>query len=137
MPGPTPESLAKSGSEGAEQTALFCWAALPEQQQKYPELKFMFHVPNGGGRSKSEAGKFKAQGVKPGVPDIFLPISRGGFHGLWIEMKFGLNKTSNDQNLFLNFLTIQGYAVNVCYSWQEAVKTIEAYFALMPIGNFN
>jgi|SRR5208283_1886481 len=133
MPGPTPESLAKSGSEGAEQTALFCWAALPEQQQRHPELRFMFHIPNGGSRDKREAGAFKAQGVKPGVPDICLPISRGGFHGLWIEMKFGANTTSPEQNSFLNFLTIQGHAVSVCYSWEEAVHSIERYFGLMPM----
>ena len=132
MTGPTPESLAKSGSEGAEQTALFCWAALPEQQERYPELKFMFHIPNGGSRDKREAGAFKAQGVKPGVPDICLPISRGGFHGLWVEMKYGTNTTSPEQNSFLNFLTIQGHAVSVCYSWIEAVHAIERYFALRP-----
>lgn len=130
MSAPTPESLAKSGSEGAEQTALFCWAALPEQQQKYPELKFMFHIPNGGSRDKREAGAFKAQGVKPGVPDVFLPIERGGYHGLWIEMKYGTNVTSDEQNQYLNFLTVQGYAASVCYSWQEAARNIEAYFRM-------
>ena len=130
MTGPTPESLAKSGSEGAEQTALLCWAALPEQQKRFPELKFMFHIPNGGSRDKREAGQFKAQGVKPGVPDIFLPVQRGGYYGLWIEMKYGDNTLSEKQIEFFSFLGKEGYAASVCYSWQEAVQKIETYFLL-------
>src|SRR6266576_1994743 len=67
----TPEQLALSGSENAEQTALFCWAGL--NQIKYPPLKWMFAVPNGGFRFKREAGRLKAGGVKAGVPDVVLP----------------------------------------------------------------
>jgi hypothetical protein len=130
LTGPTPESLAKSGSESAEQTALFCWAALPEQQLKYPELKFMFHIPNGGTRDKREAGAFKAQGVKAGVPDICLPVARGGFHGLWIEMKYGDNVPSDKQLDFIKFLRNQNHAVTVCYSWEQAVLSIESYLGL-------
>ena len=130
MTAPTPESLAKSGSESAEQTALFCWAALPETQSLYPELKFMFHIPNGGSRDKREAGRFKAQGVKPGVPDIFLPVPRNGWHGLWIEMKVGNNKESQQQKDYHAFLSSKHYAVSVCYSWQEAVENITFYLRL-------
>jgi hypothetical protein len=127
MSAPTPESLAKSGSEGAEQTALFCWAALPEQRQRYPELRWMFHIPNGGTRDKREAGQFKAQGVKPGVPDVFLPVKRGGYAGLWIEMKYGDNKPSDLQIEYMSYLHYAGYCVWVCYSWQEAAQRIMAY----------
>ena len=128
--GPTPESLANSGSEAAEQTALFCWAALPEQQQRWPELRWMFHIPNGGTRDKREAGSFKAQGVKPGVPDIFLPIRRGQFGGLWIEMKFGKNTISDEQQAYLQFLPSQFFATCVCYSWQYAAQCVRRYLEL-------
>jgi len=37
-----------------------------------PDHAVWFHCPNGGGRSKAEAGAFKAQGVKAGVPDILI-----------------------------------------------------------------
>jgi hypothetical protein len=30
------------------------------------------HVPNGGRRSKAEAGAFKAMGVRAGVPDLLI-----------------------------------------------------------------
>ena len=84
---PTPESLAKAGSEHAEQTALFCWAALPEVRAEYPVLELMFAIPNGGERNKIVAGNLKAEGVKAGVLDIFLPVPSKGWHGLFIEMK--------------------------------------------------
>ena len=127
---PTPDQLAKAGTEAAHQTALFCWAALPSQKEKYPELEMMFHIPNGGTRNKIEAGHLKAQGVKAGVPDICLPVPRGRFHGLWIEMKLGNNKPSDHQERWMNKLWIQGYYVQVCYSWMQAVQNLVYYLEL-------
>lgn len=37
-----------------------------------PKRWIVFHVPNGGGRSKAEAGIFKAMGVLAGMPDLFV-----------------------------------------------------------------
>lgn len=127
---PTPEQLASAGTEAAHQTALFCWAVLPEQQEKYPELKLMFHIPNGGTRNKAEAGRLKAQGVKPGVPDIFLPVPKGQYAGLFIEMKIGKNKTSYKQNEYLDQLTLQYYRCEIAYSWIDAKESIVLYLQL-------
>ncbi len=124
---PTPEQLAKSGTEAAHQTALFCWAALPEAIKAYPLLKLLFHIPNGGTRNKVEAGHLKAQGVKAGVLDLFLPVSKGRYHGLWIELKVGKNKTSPEQDQWIADLNEQGYAVSVCYSWVEASEHLKFY----------
>lgn len=43
-----------------------------------PKPWLVFHVPNGGGRSKAEAGVFKALGVLAGMPDLIVlgPASR-------------------------------------------------------------
>ena len=71
--------------EGQEQATLMSWAGM--QSCVYPELGLLFHIPNGGSRSKAEAGRFKAEGVKAGVPDLFLPVPRGEYHGLFIELK--------------------------------------------------
>lgn len=59
-------------TEDVEQMCLFRWA--DAQSGKYPELSLMYHVPNGGKRGKAEAARFRAMGVKSGVPDIFLPV---------------------------------------------------------------
>ena len=83
-------------TESVEQQCLFRWAAF--QSGRFPELALLYHVPNGGSRKKAEAGRFRAEGVKAGVPDLCLPVARGGFHGLYIEPKRQKgSKTSDDQ----------------------------------------
>lgn len=54
-------------SEHAESVQLMQLVRLHEN--KHPELRWLFAVPNGGHRNKVAASKLKAEGVKPGVPD--------------------------------------------------------------------
>ena len=72
-------------TEDAEQMMLMSWVTLMSSSR--PELRLLFHIPNGGSRHKAEAGRFRAMGVKAGVPDLCLPVPRGGKHGLFVEMK--------------------------------------------------
>ena len=116
---------ARVATEHAEQCALFRWAEM--QQRRRPELPLLFAIPNGGLRSKATAGKLKAEGVKAGVPDLFLPVARGEYHGLFIEMKAGRNKPTPPQVQWHMRLSQQGYRVAVCYSWEAARDVIEAY----------
>lgn len=111
--------------EDNEQIFLFQWATL--QSCKYPELELLFHIPNGGKRNAREAARFKRMGVKPGVPDLFLPVPRGEYHGLWIEMKSSKGKTSKNQKDMLEKLNKQGYKAVVCFGWEEAAETIKRY----------
>ncbi len=113
------------GSEEQEQRALFDWISLAQRQR--PELRMLFAVPNGGDRHKAVAAKLKAGGVRRGVPDLHLAVARNGFHGLWIEMKVGKNKPTPDQNWWISRLLEEGYSARVCYGWEEAKRTIEAY----------
>lgn len=112
-------------SESQEQINLFQWANL--QFCKIPELKLLFHIPNGGKRNIVTARRLKAEGVKAGVPDLFLPVPRGGFHGLFIEMKAGKNKTTEKQDVWIADLKQQGYKVVVCYGCEEAITEIKKY----------
>ncbi len=113
-------------TEDTEQAHIFAWAAWASG--KYPELNLMHHIPNGGKRSKSEAARFKAQGVKAGVPDIFLPCARGGYHGLYIELKRTKGgKLSAAQKEWIDALRGQGYKVIVCYGFDEAREVIISY----------
>lgn len=117
----TPEQIGKGKSEHAQQAALFCWAA------QYPELKWMFAIPNGGTRDRITAGKLKAEGVKAGVADIFLPVGRCDCYGLWIEMKNDKGKPSDKQIDFRKAMIGNHYGHVVCYSWQEASNIIIDY----------
>ena len=112
--------------EAQEQTWLMQWARYAAI--KWPELDLLYHCPNGGGRSKVEAARLKAQGVKPGVPDLCLPVSRGGYHGLYIELKRQKHGTlSLEQKEWIERLIVQGYRVEVCHGFQEAADVIEDY----------
>lgn len=108
-------------SEADEQSILFEWASY------LPELEFMYTVPNGGSRHPAEARNLKRQGVKSGVPDVCLPLPKGIYHGLYIEMKVGRNKTSAAQDKWLEHLKEVGYATAVCYGFEEAQKVILGY----------
>ncbi len=112
-------------SEHEEQVNLFAWAKYMENQ--IPELKSIFHIPNGGHRHKAVAAKMKAEGVKAGVPDIFLACPRDGYHGLFIEMKAGKNRTTKNQNEWIQRLLGAGYMVVVCYGWEAAKQEILDY----------
>ena len=114
-------------SESQEQKALFQWAGLA--QQKYSELKLLHHVPNGGLRDARTAVNLKREGVKRGVPDISLPVARGKYHGLFIEMKVGNNKLTKEQQQWFKALEEEGYATQVCYGWLEAREVIEKYLS--------
>ena len=112
-------------TEAQEQMTLFSWAAM--QSGKYPELNLLYHVPNGGSRHKAEAGRLRAEGVKAGVPDLCLPVARGQYHGLYIELKAGENTTTKKQKEWLEYLRQQGYYTAICYGWQPAAQLIEQY----------
>lgn len=111
--------------EGGAQEALFSWCDI--QRGKYQELRLLYHVPNGGKRDARTAMVLKRQGVKAGVPDLCLPVSRGGYHGLYIELKVGKNKPTDHQREWLSDLRQQGYAAVVCYGWENAAETLADY----------
>lgn len=114
------------------QIAFFEWAKW--QEGRYPELRLMHHIPNGGKRSKAEAAIFKAMGVKSGVPDIFLPAPKGVYHGLYIELKSGTGKPSKNQEEFIKSLLTAGYFVCVCDNLDSVIKTVQRYLNLPKVN---
>ena len=133
-----PEQIAKVGSEAAEKAALFAWAAL--NQDVYPDLQYMFAVPNGEKRDKITGARLKAQGVKRGVPDIWLPVPKkvnGSwfnepdfyYHGIVIEMKVKNNVLSEDQNRYREFLISKNYFYTICFTWIQARDVIVWYLS--------
>lgn len=113
-------------TEAQEQTALFQWAEYAAA--KWPELRRMHHIPNGGSRNAIEAARLKAQGVRAGIPDIFLPCPRNGFHGLYIELKRKKGgRVSAEQRKMIDFLRGQGFRAEVCDGWEAAKNVIVEY----------
>ena len=118
----------RSHPEDEEQQALFQWAQW--MSGRYPELELLFHIPNGGKRNKAEAARMKAGGVRAGVPDLCLPVARGGFHGLYIELKAGKGTASQKQKEWIGKLTAQGYRALVLTGWEAASRAIEDYLRM-------
>lgn len=112
-------------SEDTEQIAVIQWSMW--NMNRYPELKWLHHCPNGGSRNRLEAVKLKQMGVKAGVSDLCLPYPKGVYCGLYVEMKFGDNRQQDTQKEFLKDMAAVGHFVATCYSAEEAVKVIEEY----------
>lgn len=109
-------------TEHEEQVMLFKWAAMRR------DLDVMYAIPNGGHRDIRVAARLKQEGVKAGVPDICIPIARGGHHGLYIELKRRKNgRVSPDQLKWLDALMREGYACAVCCGWEAARDVINEY----------
>lgn len=111
-------------SEAQEQTIIFQWAKFK------PQLKWFFAIANGGSRHFLEAINLKRQGVKKGISDMFLPLPKGKYHGLFIELKVGKNKPTPEQKEFILYANANGYCSAVCYGSEEAIKLIESYLNL-------
>lgn len=114
-------------SEAQHQAAVIKWSQQPSIRSQWPELALLHHIPNGGTRDPVEAKHLKQQGVKRGVPDLCLPVPRGPYHGLYIEMKTETGRATEDQKWWGAQLTRMGYCWLVCHGWENAVQTIEAY----------
>lgn len=115
-------------TESQIQIMIFDWASL--MINKYPKLRKMYHVPNGGHRHITTAMRLKAEGVKPGVPDIVLPVAKGDYHGLYLELKADKGKLSKEQEKWIEDLKEEGYKAVVAYGFDEAINTIKSYLEL-------
>ena len=124
-------------TEHEEQVRVIDWAKV--NAGRWPELRLLHAVPNGGSRASvkdrrgnrysNEAQRLSAEGVRPGVPDLDLPVARRGFHGLRIEMKAIDGKASAVQMWWIRELAAQGYLAVVKYGADEAIAILKSYLA--------
>lgn len=95
---------------------------------QYPKLgKLLYHIPNGGKRNAREASRFKRQGVRPGVADLFLSIPSGNHHGLYIEVKSSKGKQTDNQKEFETIVEKHGYPYRVIRSLDSFIELIKSY----------
>jgi len=154
---PTPLQLTKSGSEHGHQVAVFAWSAMAErhgfaaadddksytvagyaeatygQSQAVTDLAWFHAIPNGGARGdddttrKIRGGNLKAEGVRMGIADTFLPVPRGGYAGLYIEMKKPGEKPTEAQLKFRDFVWSKGYGWMCCDTFTKAIDVLRSY----------
>lgn len=152
----TPDDLCKSGKEHGEQVALFAfiscaalygfdvahdWAAgmgvevakTSRAHWPLPVLKRLHAIHNQGHGDAIRGARAKAEGVRAGVPDIFLPVRMRNYAGLYIELKQQKYRTAKNGGLkpeqieWIDYLRNAGYRVEVAYGWREAARHIQNY----------
>jgi len=95
---------------------------------RYNFPRMILHsIPNGGKRTITTARVMKLEGQLPGVPDLFLAHPCGTWHGMYIEMKYGKNTTSEAQELLIARLMDVGYQVVICRTFDDFRMAIEKY----------
>ena len=117
-------------TEHAEQAALIDWCI--DNLGRYPSLHLIHAIPNGvmlgGGRVGAiRMNNLKAEGLRPGVSDLFLPVARGGYFGMYIEMKAKGGSLSENQREFIAAAEAEGYYCCVPFSAGEAIENVEWY----------
>ena len=125
-------------SEHESQVAVIDWWNWHCKKLDLPPFA-LFAIPNAGaGAQKGQAGKMKAEGVRPGAPDLLLAVvyvDRGALcPGLFIEMKRKPNVPSPEQAEFILYLRMQGYHVVVAWCAEEAILAIKGYLNSRPGG---
>lgn len=151
----TPDQLCKSGTEHSHQRALLAWSNqawlhglwFADHDEAYtdkewrdrfeittvgiPRLKWLHAIHNQGHGDAIRGARAKAEGVKAGVADCFLPVPKYSFDhetqqtkvylGLYIEMKKLVGgKPSSEQLDFKRDVEAYGYRHEICAGWKAA-----------------
>lgn len=119
-------SLLYSPTEDQIQETCINWF-----RAQYPGLAhLLFAIPNGARTSMSVAKRLKRTGLMKGIPDLMLAHPRGGYHGLFIEMKTPTNYPEPHQREKIAQLKAEGYFVEVCKSLEAFMAVVRSYLGV-------
>jgi hypothetical protein len=114
-------------SESKHQKALISWWDSAGHKQFNLPINALFAIPNGGARTALTGAVLKSEGVRAGIWDLRMEVARKGFTGMYIEMKYGVNKLTDGQLAFQLIANNAGALTIVCYDWIDAKNAIENY----------
>lgn len=119
--------MARNHHEAIMQSAFFHWLGF------YKKLRKTCWGNMNGGQRTNKAGHFaKLSGLTPGVPDVTIAIPTASHPGLFIEFKVKGGRLTPEQKEMIADLIDRGYAVHVCYSFEEAQDVLINYLAGSP-----
>jgi len=134
-----PRAACWPGTESALQTAYFAWVA-GMVATGHTMLYLAHAIPNGDAREPRVAARLKREGVKAGVPDVFIPVMQhmrttplGKYPkaGLYIEFKKAGGSPEPHQRALLNMLWTQNYEVAVINDLETAKELTCAHLGVM------
>jgi len=115
----------KLGEETKLQQGVMKWASM--QTNIYPELQVLYAIPNGANTTRANRIRLVAEGLKKGMPDLCLPVPRGVYGALFIELKTDKGKVSKVQREMHELLDSSGNMVVVCRNLFQVINTIQGY----------
>ena len=125
-------------TEALEQSMFFNYVRNKYNETKDEKYLMIFAFPNGYRRQVYESVNLKKQGVNSSVPDIFVDVPSGNYHGLRIEMKAKKGgRVSEQQQNFIDRYSKLGYKAVICYGADEAIKELESYLEGTQEFSFN
>ncbi len=120
------ELLEIVATERQEHLAFMTWIRLN------PTIReVLIHIANeyDGGAARGQIRK--TMGVMKGVSDFFLPIPKGLYHGMWIELKRKKNgRCTDEQKRWIEQMKLLGYAAYFCFGDDEAINTVKKYMEI-------
>jgi len=117
------------GSEEEIQAMVFGWARLMEHT--HPELCVLYAVPNAAKRSYYQGARMRKAGLRAGVPDMCLPVRRGEYSGLYIELKRGPEEPASPaQKLWIRKLRKHGNYACICRGYEASIACLSWYLTL-------
>ena len=122
--------MSRRHEESNIQQGLIKWWHLAHNGLNVKDEFALMAFPLGGKRSLITGAIMKAEGARAGTPDMFLAVARGGYHGLWIELKTKTGIVSDAQKQFLLMLKNHGYCAVIMRGFDDAKHMIEDYLAL-------
>lgn len=116
--------------ESAHQRALIQWWKVAHKGLGIADERLLFSIPNGGRRTGLYGSFLVKEGLRAGVPDLFLSVARGVFHGLYLELKSETGQVRPFQREVIGLVKVEGYQVVVCKGFDAAREAVEAYLKL-------
>ena len=114
-------------TEDQIQQAVIRWSQQASVRKMFPQLALLYHIHNERKCTPQQGARLKRMGVKSGVPDLHLPVARGAYHGLYLEMKTEKGRVSANQAWWLERLRENGCCCVVCRRWEDAAHTLVTY----------
>ena len=100
-------------------------------QWQYPYIKSCASLGGQYQRYNSQRNKAKATGYVKGFPDLQITEARGGFFGMFIEIK-EKGYATKEQKQWLKDLTDRGYYAECLKGFDNIKHAIDAYLKAPP-----
>ena len=123
----------KVNADGHSRLQAGCVKWFRYQYSEYKDL--LFAIPNGLPIFDKELrvkiyNRLNREGLKAGVPDLFLAVPKGIYHGAFIEIKYWDDRLRKNQFDMIQLLTAQNYKCLVVNSLDEFIEQINEYMRI-------